>query len=52
MENNLQSCRVAGQNTNRYGLDNEESREHPKIYVCGPPRDPWPDFWSNFQYYG
>ncbi len=52
MENNFQSCRVAGRNTNRYGLDNEESREHPKIYVCGPPRDPWPEFWSNFQYYG
>ncbi len=52
MENNFQSYRVAGQNTNRYGLDNEESREHQKIFVCGPPRDPWPDVWSNFQYYG
>lgn len=52
MQSNFESCRVAGRNTNRYGLDNEESREHPKIYVCGPPRDPWPAFWSNFQYYG
>ncbi len=52
MESNFQSCRVAGQNANRYGFDNEESREHPKIFLCGPPRDPWPESWSNFQYYG
>lgn len=49
------ACRLAGHNTNSLetlGLKNEESRYHPDIFVCGPPRLPWPAFWKDFQAFG
>lgn len=48
-------CRLAGDNTNSLGamgLKNEESRDHPDIFVCGRPRLPWPEFWKDFQAFG
>jgi len=45
-------CRVAGHNQNSLGVRNEESRDHPDIFVCGPPRLPWPEFWKSFQAFG
>jgi hypothetical protein len=52
LESTFESCRIAGHNGNPYGIKNEESEDHPDIYVCGPPRDPWPKFWLDFQSYG
>ena len=46
------SCRLAGHNGNSLGVENEESRDHPDIFVCGPPRLPWPEFWDEYQGYG
>ena len=34
-------CRLAGHNGNSLGVRNEESVDHPDIFVCGPPRIPW-----------
>jgi 4-amino-4-deoxy-L-arabinose transferase-like glycosyltransferase len=48
----FQSCELAGHNTNLYGIRNEESRDRPDIFVCGGPREPWPEFWKQFKYYG
>jgi hypothetical protein len=45
------SCRLAGHIPNPYHLNNEESHV-PDIFVCGPPRQPWPEFWRNFQHFG
>lgn len=45
-------CRLAGHNTNSEGVENEESKDHPDIFVCGPPRLAWPDFWQKFQRFG
>jgi len=45
-------CRVAGHNGNSEGIKNEESRDHPDIFVCGSPRMPWPEFWKKYQSYG
>jgi hypothetical protein len=45
-------CQLAGQNTNAEGISNEESLSHPEIFVCGPPRLPWPDFWKRYQGFG
>ena len=39
-------CRLAGHNGNAEGVKNEESQDHPDIFVCGPPRLPWPDLWA------
>jgi len=52
VERNFESCGVAGRNTNPYGIKNEESVYHPDIFVCGAPREPWPEFWQKFKYYG
>ncbi|WP_199100197.1 glycosyltransferase family 39 protein [Dyella sp. ASV21] len=39
-------CRVAGHTTNALGIVNEESGDHPDIYVCGPLRNPWSELWK------
>lgn len=46
------SCRLAGHNGNILGVKNEESQDHPDIFVCGPPRLPWPEFWKAYQGFG
>lgn len=45
-------CRLAGRPVNPLGLHNEESSDHPNIFLCGPPRQPWPEFWKHFQRFG
>lgn len=45
-------CRWAGHNGNPYGVENEESRDHPDIFVCGAPKQPWPEFWKDHQRFG
>ena len=45
-------CRLAGHNGNSEGIKNEESQDHPDIFVCGPPRKPWPVFWKDHQSFG
>jgi 4-amino-4-deoxy-L-arabinose transferase-like glycosyltransferase len=45
-------CSLAGHNGNSDGVKNEESDSHPDIFVCGPPRLPWPEFWMTHQRYG
>jgi hypothetical protein len=45
-------CRWAGHNGNTEGLRNEESLFHPDIFVCGPPRLPWPELWKEHQDFG
>jgi hypothetical protein len=46
------SCRLAGHNGNSLGVKNEENEDHPDIFVCGPPRVPWPQFWDDYQGFG
>jgi len=45
-------CRLAGHNGNSEGVRNEESQDHPDIFVCGPPREPWPELWKKHQDFG
>ncbi len=51
-ERNFKSCEFAGHTPNPYGIENEETRDHPDIYVCRGLIQSWPEFWSDFQYYG
>jgi hypothetical protein len=48
----FESCRFAGHTWNRYGIKNEETEDHPHIWVCGPPKQGWAVFWKDFRYYG
>ena len=45
-------CRLAGHNGNSLGIKNEESEYRPDIFVCGPPRKPWPQLWKEHQDFG
>ena len=52
VENNFTSCRLAGHNGNSEGVRNEESQDHPDIFLCAGPRKLWPEFWHDFQGFG
>jgi hypothetical protein len=52
MNEQFQSCRLAGHTPNPYNVVNEETGDHPDIYVCGPPKAGWKEFWSDFRYFG
>ena len=49
---NFASCELAGHTGNRYGVENEETRDHPDIFVCRGLRQSWPEFWRTFRYFG
>jgi dolichyl-phosphate-mannose-protein mannosyltransferase len=51
VEANFDSCRLAAQNTNSLGVVNEETTERREIFLCGPPKPGWQQFWRNFQYF-
>ncbi len=46
------NCRWAGHNGNAESIRNEESVDHPDIFVCGPPRKPWAELWKEHQDFG
>jgi hypothetical protein len=46
------SCAIAAKNTNPYGVENEESRDHPDILLCQHLRMPWPVYWANYRRFG
>jgi hypothetical protein len=48
----FQSCKVAGQITNSFDIDNEETTTYPTIAVCRGLRKPWQDIWKNFLRFG
>jgi hypothetical protein len=52
VESTFTACRLAGHNTNPDGIQNEESRDHPDIFVCAGPRTSWPEFWNGYQHFG
>jgi hypothetical protein len=45
-------CRVAGNTFNNEGIETEETKWRPYIYVCSGPRLPWPEFWKKYQSFG
>jgi 4-amino-4-deoxy-L-arabinose transferase-like glycosyltransferase len=51
VEANFDSCRLAAQNTNTLGVVNEETTERRDIFLCGPPKAGWQEFWLTFQYF-
>jgi 4-amino-4-deoxy-L-arabinose transferase-like glycosyltransferase len=48
----FRSCAVAGKNVNRFGVENEESRDHPDILVCRELRKAWPEYWQRARRFG
>jgi 4-amino-4-deoxy-L-arabinose transferase-like glycosyltransferase len=52
LQRNFASCQIVAHTPNPYNIENEETREHPNLYVCRGLRQSWPDFWKGFHYYG
>ncbi len=48
----FETCSIAGSTVNPYGIQNEESQEHPDILLCRNLRQPWEQFWKDFHYFG
>lgn len=46
------NCVVAAQNTNPFGVENEESRFHPAILLCHHLRTSWPAYWASHRRFG
>jgi Dolichyl-phosphate-mannose-protein mannosyltransferase len=43
-------CRLVARIDNAEGVENEERGG--SVFVCGPPRLPWPEFWKRYRAYG
>ena len=52
LERHFESVELAGHVTNRYGVENEETKYHPDIFICRRLRESWPEFWKQFRNYG
>ena len=52
MDRRFASCDLAAHTWNRFGIANEETTQHPDIFVCRGLRQSWPEFWQDFQYFG
>ncbi|MDR3717566.1 MAG: glycosyltransferase family 39 protein [Bryobacteraceae bacterium] len=52
LEKKFESCELAGHITNRFNVKNEETTRHVEIYLCRRLKQPWPEFWEHFKYFG
>lgn len=48
----FESCSVAAKNTNPFGVENEESRDHPDMLLCRNLRMPWAVYWERSRRFG
>ena len=51
-QRNLHRLPPGGPQRQSVGVHNEESDYHPDIFVCGPPRLPWPELWKDHKDFG
>ncbi len=52
LEQHFESCEIAGRVQNRFDITNEETRDHPEIFICRRLRGSWPQFWRTLRHYG
>ena len=50
----FEQCDWAGQITNRYGVENEETKFHPNIFIFirRGLRQSWPALWASLKHFG
>jgi 4-amino-4-deoxy-L-arabinose transferase-like glycosyltransferase len=46
------TCELAGHAWNRYGVKNEDTEDHPDIFVCGALRGGWQELWQALRSFG
>jgi 4-amino-4-deoxy-L-arabinose transferase-like glycosyltransferase len=49
LEKHFASCQVAAHSWNQYGVANEETTEHPDIFVCRGLQESWAEFWKGMR---
>ena len=52
VDDHFSTCELAGHAGNQYDVENEESSDHPDIFVCRGLRQSWPEFWKGFRRFG
>ena len=52
LETVFASCELAGHFTIPYGIENNAIGDHPDIFVCRHPKEPWDMFWKRFHWFG
>ena len=52
VERHFESVELVARVTNRYGVANEETTQHPEIFLCRGLRGGWAEFWKTFQRFG
>jgi len=52
LDENFASCQLVAHTWNYYGVENEETRDHPDIFICRDLRRSWPELWQDLHYYG
>jgi 4-amino-4-deoxy-L-arabinose transferase-like glycosyltransferase len=52
LKRNFESCEPAARQTQPFGIQNQALSFYPDLFVCRKLRKSWPDFWSQFRYYG
>lgn len=48
----FEACESAGHLTNPYGIKNSAVGDKTDVLVCGHLRQPWPQFWKQFRWFG
>jgi hypothetical protein len=48
----FQDCTFIAQIRVPFNVQNDEATSHSSIYLCHNLRQPWPQFWKTFQYFG
>jgi hypothetical protein len=49
---NFEDCTFIAPISTPYNIQNDETIYHKSIHLCHHLRQPWPDFWQHFQYFG
>jgi hypothetical protein len=52
LETVFESCELSGHFTIPFGIENSAIGDHPDIFVCRRPREPWQVFWKRFRWFG
>ena len=52
LDRNFDSCELVGRLTNRYGVENSAINGYADVFLCRDLRQPWPEFWRQFKYFG
>lgn len=48
----FRECEIVGTNANRFGVENEASRDHPDILLCRDPLFEWRTVWPELRSFG